>query len=227
MAEKWDVYDAPDREEKRPEDRAAAGDPLPSAIQEVGTGGVRFRRRTLAVAAVVIAALVATPVALLVRHESGSGDHEPLISFAPTLVPTRYQAFVAALKKRTGSTRVYSFKAFDGDYSVDVPAATKGGIPQSFFYYGDSGLRSSGDAGSYVVGRTFDLATLDIGALEGLYERAWDEAGGKVTGTSLSVTPPKESGDSWVTIYVDHPDDTFFAVEGDLDGTQLDAHLVD
>ncbi|GAB4008699.1 hypothetical protein [Nocardioides ultimimeridianus] len=236
MGEKWDVYDAPDRDEKRPEDRAAAGDPLPSVIQQVGSGGtggvVRIRRRTLVVLGIVLAAVLAVPAVMLVTRDGhggssyGNGDEKP-IAFAPTLDQARFAAFVKGLRKRAGTTRVSSFSSYQGDYQVVVPPEHQGDPAQSYFFYGDSGVRSGGDASSYVLGRTFDLASLDLAALERLYERAWHDAGGKITHTSLTVKPPAESDDHWVTIFLDHPDDTFYAVDGELDGTLVDGHLVD
>lgn len=227
MGEKWDVYDAPE-DGARPETRAAAGEPLPSVIQEVGgSATVPVRRRTLVVGGVVLAIVVSVGAVLIARGADEGGPYEQPIAFAPTLVPARFSAFVTALEKRIGSTKVYSFRVNDGDYSVNVPPADKGGIPQSFFYYGDSGLRSSGDAGKYVVGRTFDLRTLDVAALERLYERAWHDAGGEVVGTSLAVEPPDTTEDHWVRIYVTHPGHGFYAVDGELDGTLVEGHLVD
>ncbi|GAB3854927.1 hypothetical protein GCM10028801_09840 [Nocardioides maradonensis] len=226
----WDVYETPDGG-ARPEDRAAAGDPLPSAIQEVGSRGiVRIRRRTLVVLGVVLAAVAATPLVLLAHHDprsAQSAQAEPVIAFAPTLGQARFDAFVKALRKRVGSTRVSSFSAYQSDYSVVVPPAHPGEPAQSYYFYGDSGLRSGGDASSYVLGKTFDLAALDVVALEKLYERAWHDAGGKVTNTSLTVTPPAESDDHWVTIYIDHPGDSFYAVDGNLDGGYVSGELID
>ncbi|HJP58340.1 MAG TPA: hypothetical protein VJ847_15045 [Gemmatimonadales bacterium] len=227
----WDVYETPEGG-ARPEDRAAAGDPLPSAIQEVGSGPtVRIRRRTLVVLGVVLAAVAAAvPLALLATGGSDSADSagaQPVIAFAPTLDQARFGTFVKALRKRVGSTRVSSFSSYEGDYSVVVPPAHQGDPAQTYYFYGDDGLRSGGDAGSYVLGRTFDLTTLDVAALERLYERAWHDAGGKVTNTSLTVKPPAESDDHWVTIYVDHPGDSFYAVDGDLDGSYVSGELID
>ncbi|HWU22757.1 MAG TPA: hypothetical protein VN088_14575 [Nocardioides sp.] len=235
MAKKWDVYETPDGG-ARPEDRAAAGDPLPSAIQEVGSGGsgdvVRIRRRTLVVLGIVLAVVVAVPAVLLATRDghsgasTGNGSETP-IAFAPTLDQARFATFVKALRKRVGTTRVSSFSSYEGDYSVIVPPAHAGDPAQTYFYYGDNGVRSGGDAGSYVLGKTFDLVDLDVRALEGLYARAWQDAGGKVTSTSLTVKPPAESDDHWVTIYVDHPGDSFYAVDGDLDGTLVAGRTID
>lgn len=223
----WDVYEAPEGG-ARPEDRAAAGDPLPSAIQEVGSRGtVRIRRRTLVVLGVVLAAVAATPLALLAHRDSPTAQADPVIAFAPTLEQARFTTFVKALRKRVGSTRVSSFSSYDGDYSVVVPPAHHGDPAQTYYFYGEDGLRSGGDAGSYVLGKTFDLAALDVSGLERLYERAWQEAGGKVTNTSLTVKPPAESDDHWVTIYVDHPDDSFYAVDGNLDGGYVSGEVID
>ena len=229
----WDVYETPEGG-ARPEDRAAAGDPLPSAIQEVGsTGGtirIRIRKRTLAIAAALAVVLVA-PIGVVASrdtHFAGppSEDETP-IAFAPTLDQARFGTFAKALRKRVGSTRVSSFSSYQGDYSVVVPPAHDGDPAQTYYFYGDSGLRSGGDAGSYVLGKTFDLTTLDVPALERLYERAWHDAGGKVTNTSLTVKPPAESDDHWVTIYVDHPGDSFYAVDGNLDGSYVSGELID
>jgi hypothetical protein len=223
----WDVYETPEGG-GRPEDRAAAGDPLPSAIQEVGARRtVRVRRRTLVVVGVVLAALAVTPLVMLAHRGQQTAQARPILAFAPTLDQARFSTFVRALHKRVGSTRVSSFSSYRGDYSVVVPPAHRGAPAQTYYFYGEDGLRSGGDAASYVLGRTFDLAALDVPALERLYERAWHDAGGRITSTSLTVRPPAESDDHWVTIYLDHPDDSFYSVDGDLDGSYVGGELID
>jgi hypothetical protein len=222
--EKWDVYDAPDGA-ARPETRAAAGDPVPTVVQEVGGG--RRRRSPALVGASIGLALLSGGLFGVIHSRSADRHREPAVAFAPTLVPARFDAFVTALRKRAGTTRVQTFSAYDGDFTVEVPPATKGGRSRSYSFYGDSGLRDMGDGLNVGPRRTFDRATLDVDALEGLFDRAWHKVPVDVSGSSLRVEPPTQAGQHWVTIYIHETDDGFYAVDGDLDGTLVSMEEID
>ena len=206
------------------------GDPLPPThVELAGSGTVRVRKRTLAGAAAAVLVLVIGGV-LRARsggHDDAGSEHRKAVAFAPTLSQPSFGGFVQALRRRVGSTLVEELDSYDGSYSVVVPARKGEERPRQFWYDADSGLRDSGDPTDQGPRETFDLATLDIDALERLLDKAWHSAPGPVSGTSMAVAPPAEPGDSWVRIYVDQTDGSFYAIDADLHGAILNNRRID
>jgi hypothetical protein len=232
--EKWDVYDAPDRDEKRPEDRAAAGDPLPPPVPEVA---VRPARSGLVVALVALlvgaAAVVAAVVIVATRHgapspvrTSSAATAATPIAFAPALPSADIASFVAGLRRRAGTTMVEELTAYGDFYGVVVPPAKGQTLPRQYTWRRDGGISDDGDAVDLGPRETFDLATLDLAPIERLFAQAWHAAPDPVTGYSLRVQPPPAPGDHWIELYLHGPSQDFSAVDGDLDGTIVNQRVV-
>ncbi|WP_460852680.1 hypothetical protein [Nocardioides montaniterrae] len=223
--EKWDVYDAPD-DAPRPETRAAAGEPLPSAVRERGG-----RRTPWVVGALVALVLLVVAVVVAFRSggstENGQPEDTTPIAFAPVMTAGDRDRFVAALRQRAGTTTIEELTAFEDSFSVVVPAGNGRQLPREYFWRRDSGLRDSGDAVDEGHRETFDLATLDLSAVEKFFAAAWHSVDESVTGYSLSVVPPPSPGKSWLGLFLHVPGHAFYAFDGDLDGTIVNRRRVE
>ena len=176
-------------------------------------------RRRLLTAAACVALL-----ALAGCGAADESDHTPdAVSYGSPVSQPSFGRLVAAVRKDTGSTRVVSLtgevKGY-GAYDVEVA----GDEPRHLSYhYTFATLERDASSPAYVADDTptFDLAALDIAAVEKIHHRAWDDADRRIAGTELTITGRDAPAGPTVHVVVTGVDGSTYVVDADAEGTIL------
>lgn len=225
MSEHWDVYRKPS------EASDETGAPAPTAVPEADGSSsitVRIGRRTAVAVVAVVVLCVAALLVVLVVGASRSGQEQtarvegakalPAAKYAPLVDAPGFAKLAAAVRTRTGSTKVLQFSAYSSGYSVIVPPAKGKDIAQLLFLEDDGTFSDPEPKAVEPYQRPFDLTALDPAMLERLHKQAWDKTPGTPAGSSVRVEAPESTSEGWISVFVDETDRTFYALDAGLDG---------
>lgn len=223
---RWQRYRPPARDDVRRESRDTEGDPLPAdlpANRQAPPAPPWWTRRR---ATVGIPTLIGAGVlgAVLLGQGPGSGEAPiPEGEYRPMLEQSDYDAIVAGLQQRTGSTEILElYVSGDEETRINVTAAPADSTELADVYQWDGTTLELYQAVQPHDRASFDLRDLDPAALVAADLEARDRSGEPIGYSYAFVRVPTTDDGEWISVHAEETDRGSLTVWADLDGNVLD-----